>query len=183
MKAFLPYLLALVCSAATAQEAPYTFSLLPLDSQTQQVVYSGAVPVANASKAQLFSRAQGWAAQKATFRKAAPQRIGPEAGVVSTHITLKTGQEAYGCLVSVSVKDSLYHYQLHHVTYTKSDYARAGKYSTGPTTTRIEKLVYTRPNKYRDKKLAEVDTQLKRLIYDLQQAMLDKPTDGLATQL
>jgi hypothetical protein len=123
----------------------------------------------------LFSRAQAWSAQQATFRKATPQRTNAEAGLVSTHITLKRGQEAYGCLVSVSVKDSLYHYQLNNVTYTTSDYARAGKYSTGPTNTRIEKLVYTRPSKYRDKKLAEVDTQLKRLLYDLQQAMLDNP--------
>ncbi|QDA59296.1 DUF4468 domain-containing protein [Hymenobacter jejuensis] len=182
MKVLLILWLVLLGSAASAQQVPYTFSILPLDNATHKVVYTAVVPVAGASKDQLFSRAQEWSAQQVRDYKATELRNNQEVGVVRTRITRKKGQEAYTYAVSVSVKDGFYKYLITNILYTEPDYLRAGKYSTGPTTTSIEKIVYTRPSKYRDQKLTEVDAHAKKIINDLIKNMLHKPTDDLATQ-
>jgi hypothetical protein len=182
MKALLIILLVLVGSLARAQQEPYRFSPLPLDTKSHQVVYTATMPVAGISKAQLLSRTQEWAAQLARRYQTTTARLDAETSTLTTRVTLKNGQESYGCQVLVRTQDGAYQYVLSHVTRTEPAYARAGKYSPAtPTTSPIETLVYTRPTKYRDKKLAEIDTLLRRLLSDLNQRLLN-PADGLAQQ-
>lgn len=155
MKTLLFSLFLLFETPGSAQHTPYAFSLLPLDAATNRVVYTDAVTAAGLSEEQLLARAQELAARLPKGYRATAYRVNPASGTASTQVTVKDGQESYGFLLSLNVADGSYSYRLNNLTYTRSDNARAGKYSTGPFTTGIETVVYTRPSKYRAKKLAD----------------------------
>jgi hypothetical protein len=181
MKTLLFSLFLLLETPSTAQHNPYAFSLLPLDATTNRVVYKEVVPAAGLSEEKLLARAQELATRLPKGYRATGYRANTTAGTVSTQVAVKDGQEAYNFLLSLNVADGSYTYQLSNLTYTRSDNARAGKYSTGPFTTGIETVVYTRPSKYRTKKLAQVDTRMRRFIGVLNDAMLRESAE-LATQ-
>jgi hypothetical protein len=171
----------LLGSVAKAQQAPFTFSPLPLDPQLHRVVYTATVPVANTSQDQLFSRAQQWFRQATTTYKASVNLIRPETSDLQMRGNLKSGRESFNFRLSVTAKDNYYVYRLDNITYTPPNYVREGKYSREPTPVKIETLVYTRPKKSRDKKLTEIDLRLKRILQDLNNTMQLEPA-GLATQ-
>ena len=181
MKTLLFSLFLLFETPSNAQHNPYSFSLLPLDTSTNRVVYKEEVLAAGLSEEQLLSRVQELSERLPRGYRATGYRTNPEAGTASAQVLMKDGQEAYNFLLSLNVADGSYTYQLHSLTYTRSDNARAGKYSTGPFTTGIETIVYTRPSKYRAKKLAQVDTHMRRFIGVLNDTLLRESAE-VATQ-
>jgi hypothetical protein len=181
MKTLLFSLFLLLETPSNAQHAPYAFSLLPLDATTNRVVYREEIPAAGLSEQQLLARVQDLSARLPRGYRATGYRTNSETGTASARVMVKDGQEAYNFLLSLNVAEGSYTYQLHNLTYTRSDNARAGKYSTGPFTTGIETIVYTRPSKYRAKKLAQVDTHMRRFIGVLNDTLLRESAE-VATQ-
>ncbi|MCR5887453.1 hypothetical protein LRS06_06585 [Hymenobacter sp. J193] len=158
----------LASSWAVAQETPFQFSPLPLDARTHQVLYTGTVPKA-ATAAQLLERAQSWpgsAPYQATLR-----RCNPETGTMKMRVDSRHGLENYTGQLTIRVEDGAYTYHLTDLTYTQPGFARAGKHSPGTITQRLESLVYTRPSKYRTRKLTEIHARLQQLLESLHQAM------------
>ena len=183
MKAYLFFLLMLLGGAVSAQEVPFRFSPLPLNTATNRAVYTAVMPVADTTKDQLFMRAKQWVSRVAPHYKASVSHIDPETGALHLRGSIKKGQESFGFRLAVSVEDGSYTYQLDNITHTQPQNAREGKYSSPyPRTAPIESLVYTRPRKSRDKKLLQVDTHLRAVLSSLDVAMQGKPT-SLTTQL
>lgn len=173
----------LLGSAASAQEVPFRFSPLPLNTATNKAVYTGVIPVTDTTKDQLFTRAKQWVARVAPHYKASVSHVNPETGNLHLRGSIKKGQESFGFRLAVSVKDGSYSYQLDNITRTQPQNAREGKYSSpDPITSPIEALVYTRPRKSRDKKLLQVDTHMRAVLDSLALSMQGKPT-SLTTQL
>lgn len=162
---------------AMAQEKPFQFSPLPLDTRTYQVRYSGTVPVA-ATAPELLARAQGW--PEGTPYQATLRRCNPETGTLKMRVDSRHGFESYTGHLTIRVEDGAYTYQLTDLAYTQPDYARAGKHSVGAVTQRLETLVYSKPSKYRTRKLAEVHTRLQHLLESLRQAMHTEGPDLVA---
>ncbi|WP_375433779.1 DUF4468 domain-containing protein [uncultured Hymenobacter sp.] len=183
MKVYLLFLLMLLGGVASAQQTPFRFSPLPLNTTTNTAVYTAVIPVTDTTKDQLFTRAKQWATRVAPHYKASVSHINPETGALQLRGSIKKGQESFGFRLAVSVDNGSYTYQLDHITHTQPQTARQGKYSSpDPITTPIEALVYTRPRKSRDKKLTQVDTHLRAVLDSLNVAMQGKPT-SLTTQL
>ncbi|WP_022821820.1 hypothetical protein [Hymenobacter norwichensis] len=181
MKTLLFSLFLLFETPSSAQHTPYAFSLLPLDAATNRVVYTDKVAAAGLSEQELLTRVQELSERLPKGYRATNYRTNTAAGTASAQVAVKDGQEAYNFLLSLNVAEGAYTYQLHNLTYTRSDNARAGKYSTGPFTTGIETVVYTRPSKYRAKKLAQVDTHMRRFISVLNDTLLRESAE-VATQ-
>lgn len=183
MKVYLLFLLMLLGGTAGAQEVPFRFSPLPLNTVTNTAVYTAVIPVTDTTKDQLFTRAKQWVSKVAPAYKASTHHSNPETGALQFRGSIKKGQESFGFRLAVLVEDGNYTYQLDNITHTQPQNAREGKYSSpNPVTTPIEALVYTKPRKSRDKKLLQVDTHLRAVLDSLNLAMQGKPT-SLTTQL
>ena len=180
MKAFLLALLLLLGGVARSQQAPYSFSPVPLNPVTHRVVYAGTVAVEDATQAQLFSRAQQWAAQATRLYHGSVRLLRPETGDLQLRGTFRNGQESFGFRLSVHAGNGSYAYQLDQLTYTQPDYAREGKHSRRPVAAPIERLVYTRPGKRRDRKLAELDTHVRKLLAALSGTLQRQPASLLS---
>lgn len=178
------YLLAfglLFGSQARAQDASWQFSPLPLETTTHRVVYAAVVPAPETTPAELLERARSWPATNASYRAEAP-RVDAATGTLSRRVVIRRGLEQYAGRLTVRVRHGAYQYCLTDLTYTRPAYARAGKHSTGPVTTAIETLVYTRPTAARTRRLTALNALFEQLVHHFEQAMQPAPADLVSTE-
>lgn len=139
------------------------------------MVYTAWVPAPTVSADELLTRARTWLATAGPAYRVTYPYYHPATNSVSAHVVIKQGLEHYTVRLHVQAQEGAYQYRLDHITHTRPSYAREGKHSTGPVTTRVESVVYTRPSRYRTRKLAEVDRQVQRLLQALERTMQPRP--------
>jgi hypothetical protein len=123
MKLLFTLLLSLILLTVRAQGLPNGYAGLPKDSATQKVAYSGVVQVA-ASKAELFSRAQEWAARSFLDSKNASRIADKDAGTVLYRGSISTTKPGaiidngttLGFTLAIYVKDGRYKYLIDEFT-------------------------------------------------------------------
>ncbi|WP_324671199.1 DUF4468 domain-containing protein [Hymenobacter sp. GOD-10R] len=180
MKAVCTFLLALVSSAALAQPGPYPgYFQLPVNQETKKVEYTAVVPVDDAPREELFSRAEDWLTQLGLTHKVTRRVSNPEAGTLVTHVRSGNSSNNKAFRLAIQVKDGQYQYVIDQITHTQSDYARAGKYSVGTVTTNIEAYGLRRQRRNLIKTIDQIDSWILTTIGGLNSMMVssEKPTN------
>ncbi|MBT9393222.1 hypothetical protein KLP40_08605 [Hymenobacter sp. NST-14] len=181
MKRYLLAFALLLGSRVQAQDAPWQFSPLPLETTTHRVVYAADRSAPEATPAELLARARTWPAASTDYRAGSPQ-VDTAAGTLSRRVIARRGEAQYAGRLTVRVRHGAYHYRLTDLTYTRPTYARAGKHSTGPVTTAVETLVYTRPSAARTRRLMALNGLFEELLRHFEQAMQLPPADLVSTE-
>jgi hypothetical protein len=175
MKLLFTLLLAGASLTAAAQTQTTGYAALPKDSITHKVVYTGVVPVAGATKADLVSRAQEWGARAFVDSKAANQVIDKEAGTLLYHGKISStksggfgdGGTTFGFTLAIYVKDGRYKYLVDE--FTDSPHIPANS-----LTTPVERWEKFAGRGWAVSRSNELNTHITTLITNLRQAMAGK---------
>jgi len=120
MKLLFTLLFSLAFLVASAQKAErLTFAALPVDSATHLITYTAVMPIADATKEQLYLRAKEWAARFFVDSKTAGRIDDKEAGTMVCRglIRRPDNGSAYEFTVSIYTKDARYKYVIDQITY------------------------------------------------------------------
>jgi hypothetical protein len=174
MKLLFTLLLAATSLSSSAQKAErLSFAALPIDSASHLVTYTAVVPVAGATKDQLFVRAKEWAARSFVDSKTAARMDDKEAGTYITRGTVKLpGGAQYAMMLAIYTKDGRYKYVIDQLAYTYQ-VSLGSSGSIGSTGEPAEKWAnYGKANaRYVDGRVRDVQGLVQKLAADIQVAM------------
>ncbi|WP_324675084.1 DUF4468 domain-containing protein [Hymenobacter sp. GOD-10R] len=158
-----------------------TLAGLPVDSTTKKITYIGVVPVANATKEELYARAQEWVAK--SFKDLTPVSNQVANLIVvkpqirsSWGITTKI-EDVVGFALTITVKDGRYRYELTNVVCEVPATAINGRINPAQTVS-YEDIFTNRagydkrgqPQPFLLDRMTSVNSSLRQVIFSLQQA-------------
>ncbi|WP_375436670.1 DUF4468 domain-containing protein [uncultured Hymenobacter sp.] len=170
-------LLFALAGSATAQKTKYAgYDRLPKDSTTHKVVYTAVVPVAGASKDELYNRGREWFARTFNDANRVLRMDDRTAGtLIGSGIITQPALEAfssgnnYHFNLAVYVKDGRFKYELTDIEQ-KFRLGGKGQEFSNP----LEFWATHKINKLNNHELEDADERIKALLASLEKAMAAK---------